>query len=157
MTPAQKRAREARAAAARAQSGRAEPKQDSSAPSQRPRRSRALHSRIWSEKIIPAVLRRDCGICHACYAMGCQATGADSADHDPVPLSACEARGIQPFDMSNLKAIHHKKCQWCGVACNVVKGNLDLGVFKVEWERITGRQAVDPMSSPSPADDPDRW
>lgn len=90
---------------------------------------------------MPAVLRRDMGICHACRAMGCQATGADSADHDPVPRSECEARGVDVYDMSNLKAIHHKPCPWCGVRCNQVKFNGSMDAFRLKWEAKSGRKS----------------
>jgi hypothetical protein len=159
MTPAQKRAREARAHENRVQAGRADPKQDSSAPTQARSSSRGknpLKSRIWSERIIPAVIRDDAGICHACYAMGCLATGADSADHHPVPLVACEARGIDPLARSNLRAIHHKPCPWCNVRCNVVKRDQDMDVFRLKWEKLTGRTAVAPGSS-TPSEEGREW
>lgn len=90
---------------------------------------------------MPSVLRRDAGICHACRAMGCQGTGADSADHDPVPRSECEARGIDLYDMANLKAIHHKACPYCGVKCNQVKHNGSMASFRIKWETHTGRKS----------------
>lgn len=96
---------------------------------------------MWREKIVPMVLRRDQGVCHACRAMGCQATGADSADHDPVPRSECEARGISVFDSANLKAAHFKPCPWCGVKCQIVKFNGSMDAFKIKWEKATGRKA----------------
>jgi hypothetical protein len=73
--------------------------------------------------------------------MGCPAWGADSADHDPVPRSECEARGISLYDMSNLKPIHHRKCKFCGVACNRTKAAGSMAAFRIKWERITGRTA----------------
>lgn len=118
----------------------------------KPRRAQLGGSldRTWRERIIPAVLRRDMGICHACRAMGCQATGADSADHDPVPRSECEARGINVYDMSNLKAIHHKACPWCGVKCNQIKFNGTMAAFKLKWERASGQRATTTSTSSGP-------
>jgi hypothetical protein len=106
--------------------------------------------RVWRERIVPAVIRRDMGICHACRAMGCQGTGANSADHDPVPRSECEARGIDVYDMSNLKAIHHGDCPFCGVNCNRVKFNGSMESFRLKWEARTGRKAAGQASSSEP-------
>jgi hypothetical protein len=104
----------------------------------------AVQTRLWRERITPAVLRRDMGVCHACRSCGCPATGADSADHDPVPRSECEARGISVLDLSNLKACHFKPCPHCGVRCQTTKFNGSLDAFRIKWEKITGRKAQRP-------------
>jgi hypothetical protein len=91
------------------------------------------------------VIQRDQGICHLCRAMGCHATCADSADHDPIPYSECEARGINPLDMSNIKAAHFKPCPWCGVKCQKLKFNGSIDAFRIKWEKATGRKAVNPL------------
>lgn len=160
MTPAQRRAREDRASAQRAQTGRSAPaRPESSAPSQAryAHGSGPLQSRIWRDKIIPMVIRKDAGICHACRAMGCQGTGADSADHHPVPASECEARGIDWFDNSNLRAIHFKACPFCGVKCNTVKGSGSMDAFRIKWETQTGRQASSQVSSASDTQEGREW
>lgn len=107
----------------------------------------------WWERAKYQVIQRDMGICHACRAMGCQATGADSADHDPVPRSECEARGISPYDMSNLKAIHFGECPFCHVACNRVKAAGSMAAFRIKWERKTGRVAKPPSQPVAPAEE----
>src|ERR1700761_4724255 len=76
----------------------------------------------WWKRTTNLVIERDRGLCHLCRSCGCQGTGAESADHDPVPRSECEVRGISPYDPSNLKAAHFKPCPWCGVACQRLKG-----------------------------------
>jgi hypothetical protein len=135
MTPDQKKAR-----AARAKANREHTRPEDDPPEARTARRTPLKTDQWA-RTVKFVVSRDAGLCHACRAMGCQGTGADSADHDPVPRSECAAQGVDLYDLSNLKAIHHKPCQWCGVRCNVVKASGSMAAFKLKWEEATGRKA----------------
>jgi hypothetical protein len=82
--------------------------------------------------------------------MGCEATGADSADHHPVPRSECEAAGISLYALTNLRAIHGKQpCAHCGVNCNRLKGAGSMAAFRLKWERRTGNTAK-PLPEPLP-------
>jgi hypothetical protein len=134
MTPDQKKARAARAAANREHTRPAEDTPEVKTPRRTP-----LKTDQW-ERTKKFVIQRDAGLCHACRAMGCQGTGADSADHDPVPRSECAAAGVSLYDLGNLKAIHIK-CPWCGVKCNQVKAAGSMAAFRLKWEEATGRKA----------------
>jgi hypothetical protein len=135
VTPDQKAAR-----ARRAKANREHTRPDESAPEVKTPRRTPLQTDRW-ERTKRFVIQRDAGLCHACRAMGCQGTGADSADHDPVPRSECAAAGVDLYDLSNLKAIHHKPCKWCGVVCNRLKASGSMAAFRLKWEEATGRKA----------------
>jgi hypothetical protein len=108
----------------------------------------------WWSRAVKAVVQRDMGRCHACAAVGClNPWQAESADHDPVPRSECEARGISLYAMSNLKAIHHKPCPGCGVRCNIVKGNGSMEAFRIKWEKKSGLKAKPIVQPVAPEDE----
>ena len=73
--------------------------------------------RRWRERIVPAVLKRDNGICHLC-----DKPGADTADHI-IPWSQWPEHDKAKADMlGNLKAAHDR--------CNKIRG-----ARSIEWAR----------------------
>lgn len=80
--------------------------------------------RHFRERLKPAVLRRDGGICHLCHQ-----PGADSADHLlPRSLGGKDT-------MSNLAAVHHNT----GQRCNRYRGDrIDLDSVRAELAAARG-------------------
>ena len=87
-----------------------------------------VQSRLWRERIVPGVIRRDAGICHICGH-----AGADTADHlFPRTEMTDEQKRTMMFDPANLKAVHHKQCEVCSaralvrghgpIRCNPLRG-----------------------------------
>lgn len=86
--------------------------------------------RRFRERLKPAVLRRDHGICHLCGH-----PGADSADH----LLPRKYGGKDT--LANLAAVHHD----APPKCNRIRGDrLDLTTVRAE---IAARQAHTPAST----------
>lgn len=97
-----------------------------------------LSSRMWSERVVPYVLRRDHGVCHLCGH-----PGADTADHI-LPRSLHPE--VAPFDTSNLKAAHHKPCAQCTklagrpIRCNNIRQDRPVQWARDKIEKYTGRK-----------------
>jgi hypothetical protein len=103
---------------------------------------------MW-ERIKSRVLQDANYKCHACGHFGNPHSGM-GIDHDPVPLSECEAAGINPYDPKNLKCIHHRlPCPTCADAaaalgnkwsgyCNALKGSGSTARFRIRAANATG-------------------
>lgn len=92
---------------------------------------------MW-KRVVEYVLRRDAGVCHLCkHPM------ADSGDHI-LPRSLNPE--VNPFDTSNIKAVHHKPCPQCSklagrsIRCNVIRQDRPVEWAQAKIEKYTGRK-----------------
>jgi hypothetical protein len=103
------------------------------------------YGRVWRQRIVPAVLRRDARICHICGH-----SGADTADHlFPVAEMNDEQFKKLMMDPANLKAAHHKACEICSalaadrgfgpIRCNPLRGALSLDRVRRIINKRTGQ------------------
>ena len=121
------------------------------------------YGRVWRQRIVPAVLRRDVRICHICGH-----PGADTADHlFPVAEMNDEQFKRLMMDPANLKAAHHKPCEICSalseargngpIRCNPLRGALSLERVRRIINKRTGQHLDEGTARPGPSSEGREW